>query len=218
MARSTRYRELRKAITKSRHALLPSKFDPTGTYRNPDKVHYRALSFRIMVHAEIEAYLEDRSREVLDAAWKHWKATRVPSETIICLLGYSEVALKLPPDSLGGGPNKLSYESIETPLQKAYNVWLRRSRENHGIKEANVLSLVLPLGIEHTKLGTTLLNDLSSYGLARGLVAHTSNYTITQYADPKDEFNTATNLATSLEKLDELFNCMITRLDRFAKA
>jgi hypothetical protein len=171
-----------------------------------------------MVHAEIEAYLEDRSREVLNAAWKHWQKTRVPSETIICLLGFSEVALKLPPDSLGGGPNKLSYESIDTPLQKAYSVWLTRSRENHGIKEANVLSLVLPLGIEHKKLDTTLLNDLSSYGAARGLVAHTSNYTITQYADPRDEFNTATKLATDLEKLDELFNYMIARTNKFAKA
>lgn len=207
-----------KAITKSRHALLPSKFDPTGTYRSPDKVHYRALSFRIMVHAEIEAYLEDRSLEVLNAAWKHWKATRVPSETVICLLGYSYVALKLPPESLGGNPNKLSYESIDTPLQKAYNVWLTRFGLNHGIKEANVLSLVLPLGIEHTKLDTTLLNDLSSYGSARGLVAHSSNYTITQYADPSDEFNTATKLAIALEKLDELFDYMIARANKFAKA
>lgn len=209
---------MRKAITKSRHALLPGKFDPTGTYRSPDKVHYRALSFRIMVHAEIEAYLEDRSHEVLNAAWTHWKATRVPSETVICLLGYSDVTLKLPPDSLGGGQNKLSYESIETPLQKAYSVWLTNSRENHGIKEANVLALVLPLGIEHTKLDTTLLNDLSSYGSARGLVAHTSNYTITQYADPRNEFNTATKLATALEKLDELFDYMIARANKFAKA
>ena len=209
---------MRKAITKSRIALLPSKFDPTGFYRNPDKVHYRALSFRIMVHAEIESYLEDRSREVLDAAWTHWKANRVPSETVICLLGFSEVALKLPPNSLGGSQQKNSYESIDTPLQKAYSVWVTRSRENHGIKESNVLSLVLPLGIEHTKLNATLLNDLSSYGKARGAVAHTSNYRITQYADPKIEFDTATKLAVDLIELDKLFDFMIARANKFAKA
>jgi hypothetical protein len=170
-----------------------------------------------MVHAEIETYLEDRAQELLNAAWQHWKATRTPSETVICLLGFSEIALKLPPSSLGGGTNKHSYDSIETPLQKAYNVWLSRSRDNHGIKEANVLSLILPLGIEYTKLDTTLLNDLSSYGASRGAVAHSSNYAITQYADPKNEYTTAMNLAIFLEKLDELFDQMIARANKIAK-
>ena len=218
MAKSGRYRELRKAITKSRNALLPKKFNPTGTYKGPDRVHYRTISFRIMVHAEIEAYLEDRSREVLDVAWGHWKATRTPSETVICLLGYSEVELKLPPESLGGRSTRQTYDSIDIPLQRAYNVLWHTFQKNHGIKEANVLALVLPLGIQHTQLDTTMLNDLSSFGTARGEVAHKSNYAITKHADPKDEFDTATKLVVALGKLDDLFNNVIARANKFAKA
>lgn len=218
MARSLRHRVLLRAITKSRRALLPSRFSPTGTYRRPERVHYRAICFRILVHAEIESYLEDRSREVLDAAWKHWKATRTPSETVVCLLGFSEVALKLPPDSLGGGVNRQSYESVEIPLQKAFNVLIASLKNNHGIKESNVLSLVLPLGIDHRKLDSTLLSDLSSYGNARGLVAHSSHSATTTYADPRSEWNTAITLAKSLLKLDKLFDEMISRADRFSKA
>jgi hypothetical protein len=180
-------------------------------------VHFRAISFRIIVHAEIESYLEDRAFELLDAAWKHWKASRVPSEVVIGILAFSEVKTSLPPDSLGLGASKQSYDDLSVPLDKAQNVWRTNHKDNHGIKEANVLKLLLPLGIQHTKLDSMLLADLSSYGTARGEVAHKSNYAIAKFADPKAEYDTAIKLVKDLKKLDFLITQEIERVNKLAR-
>jgi hypothetical protein len=204
------------AVTKSRRALLPGRFDPTGTFRSPERVHLRTISFRILVHAEIEAFLEDRTRDLMDAAWGHWQTSRLPSEVIVGTLAYSAIETSLPPKSLGESSNKKAYDDIGVPLQKAQNVWRFNHTNNHGIKKENVLMLLLPLGVQHSKLDTTLLADLSSYGVARGEVAHRSNYTTTAYADPKSEYDRATKLVADIEKLDKLIDVAITRVHRFA--
>ena len=169
------------------------------------------------MRTEIEAYIEDRAQELLlDTAWRYWKKSRIPSEVVVSLLAFSDVAISRPPNSLGGGPNKKAYDDVGIPLQKAYNIWLKSHKDNHGIKEANVLSLLLPLGIQHTKFDTTLLADLSSYGSARGDVAHRSHYKIQVFADPKIEHETAFNLITDLVKLDALICLAIRRINKFA--
>jgi hypothetical protein len=216
---SPHYKSLKSSITRYRHALLPSTFDPTGSYRSPDRIHIRSLSFRIIVHAEIEAYIEDRTHELLDTAWSTWGSKRVPSDVIIGLLAYSGIDTQLPPKKLGKGKGQQkSYDDMNDIINKAQSAWRSCHKGNHGIKEEHLLRLVLPLGIKHTDLDTTLLADLSSYGISRGEAAHSSNAIVKKFADPKSEFDQARKIVADLEKLDQLITKAISRIKDLSKA
>jgi hypothetical protein len=70
MALSQRYCVLRSRIRALRRALLPRQFDPLGTYT--ERVHDRALGFRVLACAEIEAYFEDRVQSAIREAARAW--------------------------------------------------------------------------------------------------------------------------------------------------
>lgn len=56
---SKHYSDLKTSIRSLRRHLLPAKFDPTGTYR--DRVFTGVVAFRVLSHAAIEQYFEERS-------------------------------------------------------------------------------------------------------------------------------------------------------------
>jgi len=132
---------------------------------------------------------------------------------ILGLISYGGFETSLPPKKLGGDPdNQKSYDDITKPLEKAQGVWRNVHRKNHGVKEENVLALLLPLGVHADQLDPTLLADLSSFGTARGEVAHTSTVGIAKWADPKDELDRASALVASLLGLDEVLNDAANRV------
>lgn len=90
-------------------------------------------------------------------------------------------------------------------------------KKNHGIKEANVLALLLPLGIDGSHLDTTLLADLTSFGGLRGAVAHKSSVRVTTYADPKSEYDTANQLVIALVSIDKLVGDALSELNKIIK-
>jgi hypothetical protein len=218
MPNSPRHDAMKEAVEKFRKALLPRKFEPTGNYVEAHHIHVRSISFRIVVHAEMEAFIEDRTSDLLTVAWTEWTGRRVTTDVVVGLLAYGGVSTYLPPDSLGGSANQQSYNDMHIVIQKAQNVWRQNHKNNHGIKEENVLTLVLPLGIKHTDLDTALLADLSSYGSERGRVAHSSNAFTKHYADPKVEYDRAVALVADLEKLDQLISDAIAKVNRIAAA
>lgn len=219
MSGSERYGDLVKGVRELRHALLPPRFGATGAYRSPRQVHLRAVSFRILVHAEVESFLEDRALALFDAAWRAWEEAGVPSRVITALLAFSGVATSLPPRRLGGdSTNQKAYETLSEPIQKAQSIWRSAQKENHGVKEANVLSLLLPLGVDPAALDVTLLADLSSYGADRGHVAHASPVYLSQYLDPQVEWLRASQLVSDLERIDTLISDAIKEVSVLQKA
>lgn len=200
---SSRYIVLLQALAKLRAALLPDVFEPTGTYPDAEKVHLRTVSFRILVHAEIESFIEDRAFELFDCGWSAWDAHAVSSRVLVGLLAFSGHTMSPPPSRIGSPARKV-YESVNEPLTRAKKKWKDEThKDNHGVKEANVLALLLPLGFEGSKLDPTLLADLTSFGGARGAVAHKSTMSVSAYADPKSEYGRAQQLATALRTIDE---------------
>ena len=160
----------------------------------------------MLVHAEIESYLEDRSFELFERGWNAWDKSGSSSHVLVGLLAYSAIQLHPPPKRLGGDPERQqSYEDVKQPLQKAQSGWRKVHKDNHGIKEEHVLALLLPLGISSSLLDTILLANLSSYGIARGAVAHVP-YRITEQCDPKTEFERASNLVIDLAGLDKILD------------
>lgn len=202
MAGSQPYQRLERAIERLRTALLPQSFDPTGSYEKADEVHVRAASFRVLAHAEMESYVEDVTSELFEHAWVSWTASGTPSRVLLGLLAFSGRSHSLPPPSLKAS-GKVSLD-VGRAIDLAQAAWRHAHRLNHGVKEENILRLLLPLGIGATEIDATLLSDLSSYGSARGEVAHTSASKVTQYIDPESEYKKVRQLVADLLKLDEL--------------
>jgi hypothetical protein len=134
----------------------------------------------VLAHAELETYFESRAIEVAKAAWAAWKKSRHVSRVALRLLAFSGKEMTLPPGSLEApDPNKskawANLLSIDERLERAVSEYVYRvSIENHGIKEKNILSMLLPIGFEHSKLDQLLLTSLNQFGEARGIVAHSS--------------------------------------------
>nr|WP_254449422.1 hypothetical protein [Anabaena sp. UHCC 0253] len=83
--------------------------------------------------------------------------------------------------------------------------------ENHGLKEKNLLALLLPIGLDIKDLDTSWLVTMNTFGENRGEVAHKSAsfYSIIQPINPVDEVNMVKQIIQDLLKIDELMNLLM---------
>jgi len=177
----------------------------------------RALSFRVLAHAEIETYFEERAIEIGKTAWSSWKTTRHSSCVILHLLGYSGLTSSIPPGSLQAPPNKNGRKwsdeetSIKDRLERSVTKYIYEvSHNNHGIREKNVLSIVLPLGFDVAKCDQLTLTTLDQFGSERGAAAHSSALgAVTQLVDPQNEFTKVRSIVDELIPFDAEFDRLL---------
>lgn len=207
---SARYTVLLERIEHLRKHLLPAVFSETGLYADDDEVAIKTLSFRVLTHAEIESFLEDRVIEIAKLALQEWKGRKLVSRVLLGLLAFSGQEMKKPPVCLAP-PNsnkaKIWSEVISSNsrLEKSVSGFVRAvQHDNHGIRESNLLSILLPVGMESTELDPTLVADLDSFGRSRGEAAHssTSGSRVRQSLDPKDEYRRVLELISGMRAID----------------
>jgi hypothetical protein len=209
MPKSTKFRTLNRELNRLKKEFLP-KISPTGVYT--DRQLSRTLAYRILAHAEIESYLEDRAWEVALNAKKAWDNTDKTCRTLVTLVAFSALAMDAPPDTLtpikGSKKVKLEKIKISKKIDLAIESFNQVIKGNHGVKEANILALLLPIGIDSDDLDTAWLATMNTFGKERGIVAHTSatSYRTVQPPDPATELNTVKQITQELLKLDELIN------------
>ncbi|HET6293297.1 MAG TPA: HEPN domain-containing protein [Kribbella sp.] len=185
-----------------RRHLLPRRFDPTGLY--PDRIHERARAFRLLVHAEFESYIEDRVVEVADRSYRSWQATRVIRPCLIGLLAFDD-AKRESPTSLLMPPRQNPAPDLSARLHRAKNTLTTYARsQNHGVRERNLLKLLLPLGVEEGKIDMTWLASIDSWAAQRGDFAHQSGTKLTVKADPRDEYQGVQQLLIGFADIDEI--------------
>lgn len=215
---SPRFEQLKTLISTLRTHLLPAAFDPTGSYENQDEVSTRVLAYRVLAHAEIESYFEDRSIEVLSRAREAWDQGHV-SRSALCLIAFSGKAMELPPDTLEAPednkrkvwPSLIDVNKKFLPVASSFHRMVRN--DNHGIKERNLLSLLLPIGINHEHIDPAFLADMDSFGALRGIAAHSSaSTTATQASDPEVELKRVQTLLPGIEAMDIEFDALIASL------
>lgn len=193
MAQSRRYKALVKRLEQLRRRMLPKAFSPTGDY-SPVQLD-KARGYRLLVHAEIEAFLEDRATDLASRAFNGWRADFKPRHTITALLAFCRIADK-------------NYGTVAECVGAAFATFNYVIRHNHGVKEEDVLRFLLPVGVEKTQLDATWLSTLSSFGTARGEIAH-SSVRAHQPIDPRTEYDTVTNkILPGLKILDELMTAI----------
>ncbi|WP_310484163.1 HEPN domain-containing protein [Chamaesiphon sp. VAR_48_metabat_403] len=213
MSRSSRFITLTKELNRLKKQFLP-KINPPGIYYS-DRQLALTIAYGVFVHAEIEAYLEDRVKQVATDAKIDWDSHGKASRTLLSLLAFSGEKMELPPDTLSPikGSKKVLLEKIklDKKIELAVNCFMKTIKQNHGLKESNILALLLPIGIDSSDLDLSLLVQLNAFGEQRGLVVHSSatSYRTKQPPDPVDELNKINQITQGLLRIDELINALI---------
>jgi hypothetical protein len=198
-SRSKNFNELIRRIKLIEKNLLPS-IKPIGDYTKKEQDMIRG--YRLLVHAELEAYFEGRAKEKVINAIKEWKVNRKQSNVLLALMSYNEITYY-------SFSNEKHTEDrhLEKRLEKAVTHFMTLIANNHGIKELNIMELLCPIGVEIKDLQQTWLNDLNSFGSSRGLIAHSSAKT-QQPIDPATERSMVTSILHELKKVDSKINAL----------
>jgi len=185
--------------------MLPSEFSPVGYYS--DRQLDRARGYRLLAHAEIESYLEDIAKKVVIDAITKWKDSGTPSKTLIAFLASYHSSWNSNNDAENheimelakwrSGPNSFVFEVVNRAQQQ----FMQKLKGNHGVKEKNIKTLIIPTGIDFAELDQVWLASLDSFGSLRGEVAHNSTSTHGQI-DPSNELETVNRILQGLKDLD----------------
>ncbi|MFD0934343.1 HEPN domain-containing protein [Methylobacterium trifolii] len=188
---------------------MPAEFDATGTYED-ESVFVKALGFRVLAHAEFEEFLEERVTEIAKVAWASWKDKNHVSATAMCLIAFSGREMRPPPDTYSApGENQRkawpALIDVHEKLNDAVSQYIKQiSVDNHGVREKNILSMLLPIGVDHKKIDGVFLTEIDDFGQQRGKAAHTSSAKfVQQEIDPKGEFDRVQKIINLLLPLDE---------------
>ena len=177
---------LKNRVKDLEHAFLDDKLEQDIS--DFDKVQEDQIkAFRVLCHAELEAYFEEMAKKLLDNAVNEWRNNRVHL-TVASILGHFG-----------------AIQTAATISTKIYDAIKRFEREriaqNNGIKEVDIIKLFKPLGIEKDQIDVALLSTLDSYGGARGFTVHNSAKTH-QPIDPRTELRTVEIILDGLKDFD----------------
>lgn len=219
MMPSDRFLQLQSQLGALRAHLLPAKLEETGVYEDEERVATAALGYRVLAHAEVESYIEDRVLEAVNKARVAWENNRHVSRVSLCLVAFCGKEMALPPPSLEAPtenkkkvwPALVDIGERLTPVISAFNHRVRN--ENHGVKEKNLMSLLLPIGIDHSKLDPIFLAEIETFGSLRGFAAHSSSRTsVRQAVDPAEELKRVDALLPGIEAIDTLIEQLVAEI------
>lgn len=197
-----RYRTLSRRISELRRSLLPRRFDPTGSYRNP--VYDRTRAFRVLTHAEFEHFIEERALEVLNTSYAAWRQKKEISHSLLSLLAYRENGHS-EPTSLLNPPQKRS-PGLDGRIEAAKDDLNRYIRsQNHGIKERNLLRILLPLGVDESSIDVNWLSAIDTWATQRGETAHKTGK-VQVRPDPEHEYKTVRMILEGFRDLDTILS------------
>lgn len=189
---STRWLESLEELALLRTTLI--KVNATGSY--PASAYVKARGFVVLAHGVIEGYVEGIALEVVDGAIKGFESDDKARTALLALLLYGHDGSV--PDAFSGGPWGVR-AALKTSRQRLRD-W---TEANNGIKEKDVLRLLLPTGLKESDMGSTWLTAMSELGELRGRVAHKGVPPGASHpVDPKDAADSVEKVLTTLCRLD----------------
>ncbi|MFI8254282.1 HEPN domain-containing protein [Streptomyces filamentosus] len=197
---SPRFLELELRIAQLEKHFIPDKFDPTGTYEDVTYEHTRA--FRVLAHAEFESFIEDRVLEVLNGSFATWESNGAISTSLLAVVAHKETTHAVP-ETLADASHKKNHPDLKSRVEGAKNDFNRYVRtKNHGIKERNILRLLMPIGFTPQDIDPIWLSATETWASARGEVAHKSAKMQVQ-PDPQKELKTVREILAGFRDIDE---------------
>lgn len=195
-----RLKELTREIESLRRQLLPATFAPTGDYAEPNRVQVHTRAFLVLSHAELETYFEGWAKDIARAAEDLWANTKRISTPLAFLLSTIGKDMQLV-DALGTKGD--SHKRFGDVVTAVFPQFYARIKENHGIKEKNVLALFDPLGVSSLAFVSTLFPRLDSMGTKRGEHAHHSRRAVTSTLDPEYEYKDVLGVVADLKTFED---------------
>lgn len=169
--------------------------------RNPEPKELDMIaSFKLLMHAELETFIEDRVsfavRQSLDMWINRKLVTKCLLNLVIRWYPYFEKdknIYSLPPTT----------DVVKNLLELCSRRANDEIRENNGIKQHGFTKLAYSAGFLAEDLSGTLLASLESYGKTRGDVAHAAVGRVQTLKDPRVEASEAKQLVELLKQFDE---------------
>jgi hypothetical protein len=211
MPKSLRFRQLLKELNRLKKQFLPRKFSEINDYY--ERQLALTLAYRVFAHAEIESYLEDRVWDTVLAAKNIWDNQGKASRVLLCVIAFSGQEMEAPPDTITPlkGNKNVSLEKLK--ISKKIDLAIRCFKsvidQNHGIKETNLLKLLLPIGIDSDDLDQAWLANMNTFGEERGEIAHSSAIKTKQTPNPADELKRVKQIIEELERVDQLITNLL---------
>jgi hypothetical protein len=191
---SRQYTDMQSRIEdlKSRFVDFEIPFERDATVHELDCI----AAFRLLVHAEVETFIEDRIKHAISEVSRTWKQHRAFGQ---CLL---HMMIKwLPVMAKEGKPTNIPMDRAELDLRVEYCVGKAKDEvnENNSIKRDALLRMSFSAGLLPEDLSEPLLTALDGYGRERGDVAHQSVGRVRTLYAPRVEGGKATDLVILLE-------------------
>jgi hypothetical protein len=120
-------------------------------------------------------------------------------------MSHRDSAISIPTSLSELDDNSGKYPTLKARVEAAkrqYSTYVRK--KNHGIKERNLLLLLLPLGVTKGEIDAMWLNATEGWATARGEVAHTSAKKLQVQMDPRLELNTVRTILDGFKGLDKI--------------
>lgn len=168
MLNTERFIMLENRLAELRSNMLPEEFSPTGDYS--ERELDEARGYRLLAHAEIESYLEERSRAAILNSVRNWIKHKKPSKIVFSLISSYHICWDLNPATSDEETVKLLKKrakitnSIDELVQDAANKYIKATEDNHGVREKNIRTLLTPLGIDLSDLDNEWKVNLDNFG------------------------------------------------------
>ncbi len=198
MSNSTRFLRLKRRILELENHFLPRVFSSTGSYTARQRDRTRA--FQLLAHAEIESYLEDIVVETANAAFESWNESGRVTDPLVALAALDQSsAVAIPKSQPAENERYLTLQLRR--IKDAFNGEVKG--RNNGVREKDVLRLLLPVGVSEDDLDPNWLHTIDAFGRDRGLTAHTTGTGIVKLPDPEDEHKSVKAILKGLSSIDE---------------
>jgi len=115
-----------------------------------------------LIHAEIENYFEAIGLKSLEAFNNKKLNNKVLNRVKYSLTIYNQ-------RSFEGGQ-----EDYITRISNSINSYKSNVNQNNGIKEKDILKIILPIGYPYDEIDSTWITTLNSFGSLRGKLIHSS--------------------------------------------
>lgn len=201
---SKQFRELERSLNKIEKNLLP-KIRTDGSYTEREKLLVR--SYRLLAHAEFEYYFEKIAESIIIQAHVAWVSNRKASNVLTSLASFSQTKTEIPKNAFSSNGNPNRGASFEERLIFARRQYIKKLNENNGIREKDLLKILLPLGLSIYDVDNTWLNSIDSFGSKRGAVAHCS-IKVQYIIDPATERNEIRDILEGIRELDQKICCL----------
>lgn len=112
------------------------------------------------------------------------------------------------PDSIADLTDRTSskFPTLNARIEDAKGSYTTYAKKkNHGIKERNLLQLLLPLGVTKSEINSSWLSTTESWASERGEIAHTSAKMQVQI-NPRTELTTVREILEGFKSIDDILN------------